>query len=177
MNMDDNNFDSSFASSNLSEKKKRSLSKPLRKSATTSGGVLAGRTIAGAVGNKWGFSVSSRARTVWAAKPRVPQPDTGKPICSTAERVRGSFLFLLSVHTERRKYLNVNLIFNLRKLKFIFSFPHPIFAAKRQIGERWKNRILYSPRSGKWLKAEDNTKKNSVPHACGTACNQYADGF
>ena len=54
MNMDDNNFDSSFASSNLSEKKKkkRSLSKPLRKSATTRGGVLAGRTIAGAVGNK-----------------------------------------------------------------------------------------------------------------------------
>ena len=26
-----------------------------------------------------------------------------RPICSTAERVRGSFLFLLSVHTERRK--------------------------------------------------------------------------
>ena len=25
-----------------------------------------------------------------------------------AERVRGSFLFLLSVHTERRKYLNIN---------------------------------------------------------------------
>ena len=88
---------SSFSSSNLFE----------RKSATTRGGVLAGRTIAGAVGNKWGFPVSSRARTVWAAKPRVPKPDNGKPICSTAERVRGSFLFLLSVHTERRKYMNI----------------------------------------------------------------------
>ena len=80
-----------------------SLTPKLLISSPTRGGVLAGRTIAGAVGNKWGFSVSSRARTVWAAKPRVPQPDTEKPICSTAERVRGSFLFLLSVHTERRK--------------------------------------------------------------------------
>ncbi len=35
----------------LSEKK-RSLLKPLRMSATTRGGVFAGRTIAGAVGNK-----------------------------------------------------------------------------------------------------------------------------
>ena len=43
----DNRFYSSSASSNLFEKK-RSLSKRLRKSATTSGGVLAGRTIAGA---------------------------------------------------------------------------------------------------------------------------------
>jgi hypothetical protein len=65
----DNRFYSSSASSNLFEKK-RLLSKLPRKSATTSGGVLAGRT--------------------------------------TAERVRGSFLFLLSVHTERRKYLNIN---------------------------------------------------------------------
>jgi hypothetical protein len=40
-------FNSSSASSNLFEKK-RSLSKRPRKSATTSGGVLAGRTIAGA---------------------------------------------------------------------------------------------------------------------------------
>ena len=102
-------YHSGFASSNQSETKKRSLSKPLRKSVTTSGGVLVGRTIAGTVGNKWGFSVSSRARTVWAAKPRVPQPDTGRPICSTVERVRGSFLYLLSVHTERRKYLIIQL--------------------------------------------------------------------
>ena len=40
---------------------------------------------------------------------------------TTAERVRGSFLFLLSVHTERRKYLNVNQIFNLRKSNHQFQ--------------------------------------------------------
>ena len=116
---------SSFSSSNLSEKK-RSLLNPLRMSATTCGGVLAPIKGTGfwwwickiqsktcpldwCPLDRWenGFSVSSRARTVWAAKPRVPQPDTGKPICSTAERVRSSFLFLLSVHTERRKYMNI----------------------------------------------------------------------